>query len=351
MDGLTSIHEFLPQLMSQLTSTTTSSSSSSSPPGRLIDFGAGVRDDDPMFPFVDAKWEALLVDGDPDQRLKMEKRFPYDTAHVDISYILADTMTDLLHRHDGFDSLVDMLKIDIDSFDCYVMHKILQVIRPKVVIMEVNVKYPPHMRMALFPGYEYHYETSSADAGETKNDNKNKTALTQIPFNSEQRGHVYGCSLAYQVQDLMKPNGYELIHMDWNNAIYIDTMSVVINNGGLNNDATTTKTTNTRGKKSSSWQDMYNNGYWNRKDRDTEFGFNREIIPWNTKTVDQVYEALQELFQSGDDSSHANHHLYFADVEEEDLVHACFDSKGVLEHASKSKGCTPQIVKDGGNGF
>jgi hypothetical protein len=300
--GTTSMHDFLPKLMSKFTQ---------DKPGRLIDFGAGVRDDDPMFPFMDAGWEGLLVDGDPEQREKMHKRFPTDThrAHIDISYILADTMPDLLKRH-GFDKNVDMLKIDIDSFDCYVMHTVLKIIQPKVITMEVNVKFPPHMRMAMFPGYE-------KLNGEQQ--------LTQIPFDSEQRKHVYGCSLGYQVQDLMQPNGYDLIHMDWNNAIYVHTNSVK----GL--DYTS---------KEMSWPNKFDTGYWKRSDRDKVFGFNKEVVPWNDYTVEKVFETLQSFYIS--DSSHKNQHLYFANTGEEALTHACFDDKGLLEKEGKSKGCTTE---------
>lgn len=299
MDKPMSIHEFLPKIMDKVTNKKT---------GRLIDFGAGVRDDDPMFPFMDTGWEGLLVDGDPNQKEKLQKRFPTDKAHIDISYILADTIPDLLKKHD-FANNVDMLKIDIDSFDCYVMHVVLEYIQPKVIIMEVNVKFPPHIRMAMFPGYE-------------RKDDEN--ALTQIPFDSEQRKHVYGCSLAYQVEDLMKPNGYELVLLDWNNAIYVKSNMFT----GINDEM------------GNAWKEMYNKGYWNRNERDRLFSFNKETIPWRNYTVEQIFEALKALFESR--SSHRNHHLYYQSVGGgSTFEHACFHSiTGVLEKKEKNKSCS-----------
>lgn len=293
-----SMHEFLPKIMDKVTN---------KKPGRLIDFGAGVRDDDPMFPFMDAGWEGLLVDGDPNQKENLQKRFPTDKAKIDISYIFADTIPTLLEKHD-FANDVDMLKIDIDSFDCYVMHVVLEQIQPKVIIMEVNVKLPPHFRMAMFPGYERSYS---------------EDALTQIFFDSEQRRHIYGCSLAYQVEDLMKPNGYELVLLDWNNAIYIKSSMFT----GMN-------------KSGDAWKEMYNKGYWSRKERDRLFSFNKDTIPWRNYTVEQIFEELKTLFVFK--SSHRNHHLYYQAVGGgSTFEHACFHSiTGVLEKKEKSKNCS-----------
>lgn len=298
IDKPMSIHEFLPKIMEKVTN---------KKQGRLIDFGAGVRDDDPMFPFMDAGWEGLLVDGDPNQKENLQKRFPTDKAHIDISYILADTIPTLLEKHD-FANDVDMLKIDIDSFDCYVMHVVLEHIQPKVIIMEVNVKLPPHVRMAMFPGYERSH---------------NEDVLTQISFDSEQRQHIYGCSLAYQVEDLMKPNGYDLVLLDWNNAIYINSNMFT----GIN-------------ESDDAGKEMYNMGYWSRNERDRIFSFNKETIPWRNYTIEQIFEELQALFVSK--SSHRNHHLYYQAVGGgSTFEHACFHSiTGILEKKEKSTNCS-----------
>mmetsp|Transcript_16472 Transcript_16472/g.40234 ORF Transcript_16472/g.40234 Transcript_16472/m.40234 type:complete len:118 (+) Transcript_16472:337-690(+) len=88
---------------------------------RLVNLGAGVRDDDPTFPLLDdsnARWEALLVDGDPKQETAMAERFPNsERIRTLLAYITADSIPGLLSTH-GFDQNVDLLKIDIDSFDC-----------------------------------------------------------------------------------------------------------------------------------------------------------------------------------------------------------------------------------------
>jgi hypothetical protein len=61
------------------------------------------------------------------------------------------------------------------------------------VLMEANVWWPPPIRFAIMdaPGYD-----------------------------SENRGFMYGCSVAYQA-DLLRAHGYALLQLDWNNALYV----------------------------------------------------------------------------------------------------------------------------------
>jgi len=276
------MHSLLPLLMDIITKKRK---------GRLIDLGAGVRDDDPCFPFIDSGWEGLLVDGDPTQTKKWAQRFPNKSTKDNVvAYILADTLPNLLKQH-GYDSGVDLLKIDIDSFDCYVMKKVINLVRPPVIVMEVNVKFPPHIRMAMIPGY-----TSVSEGSH------------QIQFDSEKRGHVYGCSLSYQIMDLMRPNNYELLHLDWNNAIYVDTRKVDLPNNFPK-----------------PVEEIYENGYWSKPSRTKAFSFNNEVIGWQKMSMEEIFLDLQRRFQR--DRSHQNHHIYIGHSTDGALTHACFETE------------------------
>ena len=216
-----------------------------------------------------------------------------------VSYILADTIVGLLTKF-GFHEDVDLLKIEISSFDCYVMQAILDAgIRPKVIIMETNVNFPPHIRFAMFPGYE----EASDDKG----------PLSQIPFDSEKRGHIYGCSLGYQVHDTMHPAGYEIHYMDWNNAMYVDTIGMSPKQKAFEDLYTDVR-------------EWYNYGYWNRSDRDEVFGSNREIKHWNCIETDALMEELQRKILPL--PSHAHHRISW------NGAHYCFNSEGNLSLAS-----------------
>lgn len=93
---------------------------------------------------------------------------------------------------------VDVLKVDIDGWDCQVIPAILRrrSLGIKVVMVEFNVKFPPPIKMALAtcPPAEYH---------------------------SCARYHLYGCSLQYMQDNVMAPAGYVLVQVDWQNAIYV----------------------------------------------------------------------------------------------------------------------------------
>jgi len=267
---------------------------------RLIDLGAAVRDNDPCFSLIDQGWSGLLIDGDGNQPEKWNTRFPNnDKVKGVVSYILADTIVGLLENF-GFNEDVDLLKIDIDSFDCYVMQAILDAgIRPKAIIMETNVKFPPHIRFAMAPGYVESIDGSGSHS--------------QIPFDSEKRGHIYGCSLGYQVHDTMRPAGYEIHYMDWNNVMYVDTLGMSPALKAFEDLYTDVN-------------EWYNYGYWNRVNREITFRFNQEINYWNLMETDALMEELQRKIMPM--HSHANHHISW------NGAHYCFDSEGNLSLAS-----------------
>ena len=162
--------------------------------GYIVDFGAGVRDSDPCFPLFDAGYRGLMVDGEPTQEAKMRHRFRKNpTVQQRIALLSATNVAKIL-RAANAPRQPELLKMDIDGFDCNIMDAVLAAgFRPKVVVMEVNVGWPPPVRFSL-----------SAAAN----------------YDSEKRGFMYGCSLSYQA-DLMAGYGYTLLQLDWNNALYV----------------------------------------------------------------------------------------------------------------------------------
>jgi len=168
-----------------------------------IDLGAGVRDADPVFdlfrlsPAVYAPtnprqppsqpWFGVMVDGDPRQLAKMEAAFPAEDVAKRVAWIEPHTVVATLEAAaapltDRWRT-PDVLKMDIDSFDCAVMRAVLRELAPKVVAMEINVKFPPDVSFALL-------HNRSAD---------------RAPFDSERRRFAYGCSLRFQARHLMPP--------------------------------------------------------------------------------------------------------------------------------------------------
>mmetsp|Transcript_13250 Transcript_13250/g.18238 ORF Transcript_13250/g.18238 Transcript_13250/m.18238 type:complete len:187 (-) Transcript_13250:174-734(-) len=181
------------------------------------------------------------------------------------------------------------------------MHTLLKIVRPTIIVMEVNIKFPTHIRFAMFPGFK-------------KNDVGSESSLTQIDFDSEKRGHIYGCSLSYQVLDLMRPNGYEILHLDDNNAVYIDKKKASIHPPSL--------------------ETLYNEGHWNRPVP----SYNKPIRYWNKLSVDELFRAIMKLFLN--DASHKNHHIFIGDTTDNSLKHGCFDASGKLELADGNGDCS-----------
>ncbi|CAJ1954933.1 unnamed protein product [Cylindrotheca closterium] len=297
---------------------------------RLVNLGAGVRDDDPTFPLLDdptQKWEALLMDGDPNQETAMAERFPSDKIQTHFAYITAGSIPNILSKH-GFDQNVDLLKIDIDSFDCFVMDSILKTVRPSVIVMEVNVKFPANIRFAMLPGF-----VSSSSSSESS------SSAEQYPFDSEQRGHLYGCSLAYQVHDLMRPNGYEVLYLDSNNAVFYDKQKEDLSAG-------------LKDYTPSSMTDLYNRGYWNMPDRTTAFAFNNELARWQKLKANDIFSDLATRSMGRPLLSHGRHHVVIGDLvndgkgQQPPLLHGCFDHiTGALKDAESSpESCSWSII-------
>ena len=101
-----------------------------------------------------------------------------------IGYITPENIVSLIESF--FPSTLDILKIDIDGWDCDVLPRVLAVYHPAVVLVEFNQKFPPPLRIKL--DYDPKYV-------------------------SEKRSHIYGCSLAWMSVDIFGPRGYMLVQV------------------------------------------------------------------------------------------------------------------------------------------
>lgn len=121
-----------------------------------------------------------------------------------------------------------ILNLDIDSYDYFVIKNILDSgFKPIIISMEINEKIPPPIHFAV------NFASEHIWAGD----------------------HFYGCSLTAAV-NVIKPNGYILESLQYNNAIFIRSDYA---KGKFDNLETL---------------DAYNLGYKNKPDR-------KELFPWN----------------------------------------------------------------------
>lgn len=198
--------------------------------GYVVDIAAsdGVTSSSTLGFFQDPNWSGLAVEMDPikfsklaflytnfpDAKLAMVRVTP-----ININYIL-----------NGFEVPVDftLLNLDIDSYDLHVINQVLKSgFRPKIISMEINEKIPPPIFFSV------NYDDGHFWKGD----------------------HFYGCSLT-AASEIVKPYGYKLESLQYNNATFI--RSDICND--LFDDL--------------SIEIAYDSGYRNKPDRE-------KLFPWN----------------------------------------------------------------------
>lgn len=137
----------------------------------------------------------------------------------------------------------DLLNLDIDSYDLYVVQSMLAAdFRPKVISMEINEKIPPPLFFTVDYDENHYWKMD----------------------------HFFGCSIQ-AAANTVKPFGYVLQNLVYNNAIFVRTDVA----GHTISDMDVS--------------DAYNRGYKNAPNR-------TKLFPWNTD-VDCLleYDAKQAL--------------------------------------------------------
>ena len=131
-------------------------------------------------------WSSLNIDA-PENALSVKQFYSiYEHATTEVSGELTPANIDsYLHEHHiGID--IDLLKLDIDSFECDYLEAILHAgFRPKVIDIECASSYPPPIKFRAF-----HSESASWDS------------LSATPFG--------GCSLQ-EACDILKPFNYSIL--------------------------------------------------------------------------------------------------------------------------------------------
>jgi hypothetical protein len=144
------------------------------------------------------------------------------------------------------------LSLDIDSYDYFVLEKILSAYRPSLICTEINEKIPPPVRFSV----KWHEDYS---------------------WNKD---HFFGQSLA-MAEGLAKQNQYDLVQLEYNNAFFIPHE---INPMGAITAA-----------------DAWRKGYVDRPDRLQRFPWNKDVEPLITMPTQEVLTSLRERFKGYND--------------------------------------------------
>jgi hypothetical protein len=201
--------------------------------------------------FRDPRWRGLAVEMDPVRFARLAylyARFP--NARLARARVTPGNVASLLHAFEapaGF----ELLNLDIDSYDLYVIDAMLEAgFRPKVVSMEVNERIPPPL-----------YFT--------------------VDFREDHRwqgDHFMGCSLT-AAADTVKPYGYVLESLQYNNAVFVRADLAA----GRFEDL--------------SARQAYDEGYRNRPDRKALFYWNADMECLLEYEPEQAIGFLREYFR------------------------------------------------------
>ena len=198
--------------------------------GYYVDIGASDGwTSSATFPFAKSKnFSGLSIEPDSEKFKKMKFIYKnFNNAHLSDSKVTPENVISLLKEFDVPENF-DLLNLDIDSYDLFVVKGLLDSFQPKIISMEINEKIPPPIYFTVIYDEKHFYEGDD----------------------------FYGCSLQAAYEELYKFD-YKLHTLLYNNAIFISS-EVSKNQPKL------------------SVTEVYKNGYVDKPDRTQKFSYNKD---------------------------------------------------------------------------
>jgi hypothetical protein len=143
----------------------------------------------------DEGWSGVLVEGDPKRFERLRKRFRrYRNVRPLQAYVDVENVAGIF-AEGGVPERFDLLSVDIDGNDWWILRTLLGRYRPRVVIAEINPFYPPPARWVMPYDPAHRWDDTT----------------------------YFGASLSSMV-DLHREHGYALAAVDCNivNAFFVD---------------------------------------------------------------------------------------------------------------------------------
>ncbi|CAJ1353666.1 unnamed protein product [Effrenium voratum] len=165
---------------------------------RYVNVGAhDGHSDDPLYDYARfSNATGVAVERDAERCARHREVLP--NVGVACSEVTPQNILELIHPAlDGSD--LDVLKVDIDSYDCPVLEMILPQVNAKIVLVEANPSIPPPYQWSML----HHPELWSFFNS----------------FHSPEEVPIRGCSLAYEVQ-LLRRHGYDLVAFGGHDAVF-----------------------------------------------------------------------------------------------------------------------------------
>ena len=220
--------------------------------GCIVDVAAsdGVTQSCTLGFFSNPNWSGLAVEMDPDKFATLAFIYSqYANVRLARCKVTPNNIGPLLRTNEVPPDFA-LLNLDIDSYDLQVMEEMLRGgFRPKIVSMEINEKIPP----PLF--FTVNFDATHYWRGD----------------------HFYGCSLT-AAASVVKPCGYKLESLQFNNAIFVrEDIALEIEDRGV--------------------QEAYDIGYRNRPTRKALFPYNANVDCALDSTVEENLRFFSELFK------------------------------------------------------
>jgi hypothetical protein len=199
--------------------------------GYYVDIGASDGwSSSATFPFAkNNNFSGLSIELDDKKFKKMQFVYnKFENASISKSKVTPDNVKEVLDKFDVPQNF-DILNLDIDSYDLFVIKKLLKSYRPKIISMEINEKIPPPIYFTVTYDENYFWKGD----------------------------HFFGCSLQAAYEELIKFD-YKLYTVMYNNAIFIPK-EINLNFKNL------------------TVEEFYKDGYVNKPDRKEKFSYNSDV--------------------------------------------------------------------------
>ncbi|MDT5295977.1 MAG: hypothetical protein QOJ76_2857 [Acidobacteriota bacterium] len=213
-----------------------------------VDIGAGdgIRGSN-TYALFRRGWRGVGFEGDERRARRLARAYKnFDGVAARHAFVTPSNVVGLLREH-NVPADFDVLSLDIDSYDYWVLDSILESFRPRVVVTEINEKIPPPVRFVVKYDPDFRLQH-----------------------------HFFGYSIA-SLEELCARRGYALIGLEYNNAFIAPRESA---GGALALDAAT----------------AYRRGYLERPDRRERFPRNHDMEALHSMTPAEAVGFLERFF-------------------------------------------------------
>ena len=220
--------------------------------GYYVDIGASDGwTSSATFPFAKSNnFSGLSIEPDDLKFKKMKFIYKnFNNTHLSNSKVTPENIKSLLKEFDVPKNF-DLLNLDIDSYDLFVVKRLLDSFQPKIISMEINEKIPPPIYFTVT------YDEKHFWKGD----------------------HFFGCSLQAACDELYKFD-YKLHTLLYNNAIFFSSE--------VSTDQPKLSVT-----------EFYKNGYVDKPDRIQKFSYNKDVDVLLSIDKNSAIDFINNLFKN-----------------------------------------------------